>query len=108
MPKTPDLPKIKPNGPRVFAKMIADEEKTPGGLFIPETVRERAKTFSQAEVISVGDGDLAIDGRRIPTGFEPGQTVIFAKFGGFHIDIGGTEFVLLEAREILGTVQITN
>jgi len=90
--------KIKPLRDRVLVERLPHEEKTEGGLYIPEAAKEKTQT---GKVIAVGDGKLTDDGRSIPVAVKAGDTVFFGKYAGTE---AGKEYVILREDEILGVV----
>jgi len=91
--------KLKPLSDRVLIKRIENEEKTAGGLYIPESAKEKAQI---GKVISVGDGRVGNDGARIAPAVAIGQTVYFGKYAGTD---AGDDHLIIREDEILGVVQ---
>lgn len=90
---------LKPLGDRVVLKRLAQEEKTAGGIFLPDTAQEKPM---KGEVVAVGRGKVLENGERTRMEVEVGQKVLFGKYAGTEIKIDGEEFTILEQREILG------
>jgi len=91
--------KIKPLGDRVLIKRTENEEKTAGGLYIPESAKEKAQ---MGMVVAVGTGRLGKDGSRVPLDVAEGQTVYFGKYAGTE---AGDDHLIIREDEILGVVQ---
>lgn len=91
--------KIKPLADRVLIKRIENEEKTAGGLYIPESAKEKAQ---MGKVVAVGAGRLGKDGMRIPLDVLEGQTVYFGKYAGTE---AGDDHLIIREDEILGVVE---
>jgi chaperonin GroES len=91
--------KFRPLNDRVLVKRIASEEKTAGGLFIPDTAKEKPQ---EGEVIAVGEGRLLENGKVRPLEVKKGDRVFFRKYAGNDVTIDGTEHVILREEEILG------
>ncbi len=90
---------LKPMGDRVVLKRLPQEEKTAGGIFLPDTAQEKPM---RGEVVAVGPGKVLDSGERTRMEVEVGQTVLFGKYSGTEVKIDGEEFTILEQREILG------
>lgn len=90
---------IKPLNDRVVVKVIEPvEEKTKGGLYVPDTAKEKPQ---EAEVLAVGPGALNDKGERVPLDVAAGDKVIFSKYGGMEIKLEGEEYLILSERDIL-------
>ncbi|MBI5235655.1 MAG: co-chaperone GroES [Deltaproteobacteria bacterium] len=94
--------KIKPLHDRVIVKRLAEEEKTKGGLFIPDSAKE---TPAEGKIIAVGGGKKDEDGKIHPLDVKAGDMVIFSKYGGTEIKIEGEEFLIMREEDILGIVE---
>ncbi len=92
---------VKPLGDRVFVKVSASEEKTPGGILLPETAKEKPQV---GEIGSVGPGKRNDDGSRQPVEVQVGDKVLYSKYAGTDIKLGGDEYVLLSEKDILAVV----
>jgi chaperonin GroES len=92
---------LKPLGDRVVVKPLTEEEATKSGLYIPDTAKEKP---IKGEVIAVGNGKILDNGTRIPMDLKPGQTVIFAKYGGTEIKLDNTKYMILSERDVLAIV----
>lgn len=92
---------VKPLGDRVFVKVSASEEKTAGGLYLPDTAKEKPQV---GEIISVGDGKLKDDGSRMAMDVKVGDKVLYSKYAGTDIKLGTDEYVLLSEKDILAVV----
>lgn len=93
------MKKISPLYDRVFIKRVEKEEKTAGGLYIPEGAKEKGQT---GEVIAVGKGKLSPEGAFIPCQVKVGDTVFFGKFAGVDFD---EHHLIIREEEILAVVQ---
>jgi chaperonin GroES len=93
--------KIRPLHDRVVIKRLKEEEKTKGGIFIPDTAKEKP---IEAKVIAVGNGKILEDGTLRPLDVKPGDTVLLAKYAGSEIKIDGEEHVVLREEEILAVI----
>ena len=95
--------KIKPLNDRVLIKRKDADKMTPGGLYIPETARE--KQVMQAEVIAVGPGAFDDSGQRRPVGVSPGQVVIVSRYGGTDVEIDGEKYQVVQEDDLQGVVE---
>ena len=94
--------KLKPLDDRVVVKPSEAEEKTAGGIVLPDAAKEKPL---QGKVIAVGPGKLLDNGKRGDMSVKKGDTVVFGKYGGSDIEIDGTEYKILRESEILGIVE---
>jgi len=93
---------IKPLGERVLIKQIASEEKTASGIVLPDTAKEKPQ---EGEVLAVGLGKLLENGQRGDMEVKVGDRVLFAKYAGSEIKVGGEEYMILNAeRDILAVL----
>ncbi len=91
-------PKIRPLGGKVLIKRLEAEEKTRGGIVLPDTAKEKPQ---KGTVLSVGDGALLKDGGRAKFQVAKGDQVLFASYGGTEIKVDGEEYMLMDESEIL-------
>lgn len=101
MPTTQTKVNLKPLGDRVVLEAVS-EEVTAGGIFIPETAREKPQ---QGTVLAVGPGRIREDGKREEMNVKVGDKVLFAKYGGTDIKLGGREVKILSEKDILGIIE---
>jgi len=92
---------VKPLGDRVFIKVSESEEKTAGGILLPDTAKEKPQV---GEVAQVGPGKRNEDGSRQAPEVGVGDKVLYSKYAGTDIKIGGDEYVLLSEKDILAVV----
>ncbi|MCM8774109.1 MAG: co-chaperone GroES [Candidatus Omnitrophica bacterium] len=90
--------KIKPIGDRVLIKPSEEEEKTKGGIILPDTAKEKPQ---RGKVIAVGDGRKTDDGKIIPLKVKVGDTVIYGKYSGTEITIDDEEHLIVKEEDIL-------
>jgi len=94
---------IKPLHDRVIIRRIDDStEKTAGGLFIPDTAKEKPQ---EGEVIAAGEGKYKEDGTRQQLDVKAGDRVLFGKYSGSEIKLDGEEFLIMREDEILGVIE---
>lgn len=92
---------VKPLGDRVFVKVSASEEKTAGGIFLPDAAKEKPQV---GEVAQVGAGKRNDDGSRQEMEVKIGDKVLYSKYAGTDIKLGTDEYVLLSEKDILAVV----
>jgi chaperonin GroES len=92
---------VKPLGDRVFVKVSASEEKTAGGILLPDTAKEKPQV---GEVAQVGPGRRNDDGTRQELEVKVGDKVLYSKYAGTDIKLGGEDYVLLTEKDILAIV----
>lgn len=92
---------FKPLHDRVLVRRIEGEEKTKGGLIIPDTAKEKP---AEGEVISVGEGARKDSGELIPVGVKAGDRVLFGKWSGTEVTIDGKELLIMKESDILGII----
>jgi len=92
---------VRPLHDRVIARRLEGEEKTAGGIIIPDTAKEKP---IQAEVIAVGPGARDDSGKAIPMEVRVGDIVLFTKWGGTEIKIDGEDLLVLKESDIIGIV----
>jgi chaperonin GroES len=92
---------IRPLHDRVLVKRVKEEEKTKGGIIIPDSAKEKPV---QGEVIAVGNGKVLDDGSLRKLEVKPGDTVLFGKYSGQEIKVDGEELVILREDDIVGVV----
>jgi chaperonin GroES len=90
--------KIRPLADRVVVKRVTEEEKTKGGIIIPDTAKEKPL---EGKVVAVGNGKVLKDGKVRPLEVKVGDRVLFAKYSGNEVKLDGEEHVLLREEDIL-------
>lgn len=94
--------KFKPLRDRVFVKYSSEEEKTAGGLYIPDAAKEKPQKGS---VMAVGTGRITEDGKRQPMEVKVGDTILFDKYSGSKIKMENEEYLIIREEDILGIVE---
>lgn len=94
---------VQPLGDRVVVKPKPKEEKTKGGVILPDTATKERPM--EGEVIAVGPGRRTDDGELIPVSVKVGQQVLFAKYSGTEFKIDDEEYLILQERDLLGIIQ---
>jgi chaperonin GroES len=90
--------KLQPLADRLVVKPIQKEEVTKGGIFLPDTAKEKPQ---EGEVVAVGPGRVTDEGKRIPMDVKVGDRVIYSKYGGSEIKIDDVEMIILRESDIL-------
>ncbi len=90
--------KLKPLGDRVVVKSAAAEEKTSGGIILPDTAKEKPQ---QGEVVAVGAGKLKNNGERAPMELTVGDKVLYGKYAGTEITYEGEEYLIMNENDIM-------
>lgn len=93
---------LKPLGDRIVVKVIEDTEQTQGGIFIPDSAKEKPQ---KGEVIAVGLGKMNDKGEREPLDVEVGQKVLYAKYAGTDVKMDGTEYKILSIKDALAIIE---
>ena len=94
--------KFRPLGDRVVVRRVKEDQKTPGGIIIPDTVQEKPQ---EGEVVAVGEGKYKEDGTRQTLDVKVGNRVLFGKYSGSEIKIDGEELLIMREDEILGVLE---
>jgi len=92
---------LKPLGDRVVIKVLNQEEKTKGGIVLPDTAKEKPQ---EGEVVAVGTGRVLENGQRLPLEVKVGEKVIFSKYAGTEVKVDDEEYLILSERDILAVV----
>jgi chaperonin GroES len=94
--------KFRPLHDRVLIRRIEEESKTPGGLIIPDTAKEKPQ---QGEVLAVGPGARDENGKLVPLDVKVGDKVLFGKWSGSEVTINGEELLIMKESDILGILE---
>ena len=94
--------KLKPLDDRVVVKPQAAEEKTAGGIVLPDTAQEKPM---MGKIVEIGNGKLLDDGKRAAMSVKKGQVIVYGKYGGSDVEIDGVEYKILRESEILGIIE---
>ena len=93
---------LKPLADRIVIKVIEDTEQTSGGIFIPDSAKEKPQ---KGEVVAVGAGKMNDKGEREPMDVKVGDTVLYAKYAGTDIKMDGTEYKILSIKDALAIIE---
>lgn len=89
---------LKPLNDRLVVKAVKAEEKTSGGIILPDAAQEKP---TEAEVVAVGPGKVLDNGKTVPLEVKPGDRIIYARYGGTEVKVGGEEYVILRQDDVL-------
>jgi len=92
---------VKPIRDRILIKPVEEETKTSGGIFIPDTAKEKPNI---GKVISIGEGRITDDGKVIPLIVKEGDTVMYGKYSGTEVKLNGQEHVILKEDDVMAIV----
>ena len=94
--------KLRPLQDRLIVKRLPEEEKTKGGIIIPDSAKEKP---AQGEVVAVGSGKVLENGKVRPLDVKVGDRILFGKYAGSEIKVGGEEQLIMREEEILGVIE---
>ena len=94
--------KIRPLQDRILVERVKEEEKTKGGIIIPDTAKEKP---AEGKIVAVGKGKVGDDGKRIPLEVKKGDKVLFSKYGGTDVKIDGGDYLIMREDDILGVIE---
>jgi chaperonin GroES len=94
--------KIRPLQDRVIVKRIQEEEKTKGGIIIPDTAKEKPQ---EGKVVAVGKGKANEDGKVVPLDVKVNDRILFGKYSGSEITMDGEEHLIMREEDILGVIE---
>jgi chaperonin GroES len=94
--------KVRPLHDRVIIQGLEEEEKTKGGIIIPDTAKEKP---IEGKVIAVGAGRIKKDGTKMPLEVKKGDRVLYAKYGGTEVKIDGEEYLMMKEDDILAIIE---
>ena len=93
------MDKIRPLGDRILVKRIKEEEKTKGGIIIPDTAKEKPQ---EGKVVAVGKGKKTDEGKVIALDVKAGDRILFGKYSGSEIKLDGQEYLIMREDDVLG------
>lgn len=93
---------LRPLQDRIIVKRLEEESMTAGGLYIPDTAKEKPQ---KGEIIAVGKGKITDDGKVIPVDLKVGDKVLFGKYAGTEIKIDGADYLIMREDDILGVIE---
>ncbi len=93
--------KVKPLADRIVVQALEGAEKTQGGLYIPDTAKEKPQ---QGKIIAVGPGKLSEQGERLAPDVKEGDTVLYGKYSGTEVTVDGEEYLILRESDVLAVI----
>jgi chaperonin GroES len=94
--------KVRPLHDRVIVRRVAEEEKSKGGIIIPDNAKEKPQ---EGWIVAVGPGRRDDDGKVVPLGVENGDRILFGKYSGADVEIDGEKHLILQENDILGVIE---
>ena len=94
--------KFRPLGDRVVVRRVQEEQKTAGGIIIPDTAQEKPQ---EGEIVSVGPGALDDAGKRVTPEVKAGQRILFGKWSGTEVKIDGEDLIIMKESDIMGVIE---
>ena len=94
--------KLRPLNDRILVKRVEEEEKTKGGIIIPDTAKEKS---AEGKVIAVGKGQIGPDGERIPVDMKKGDRILFGKYSGQEVKVEGEEYLIMREDDVLCVIE---
>ena len=94
--------KLRPLHDRILVQRVEEETKTKGGIIIPDSAKEKP---AEGVIISVGNGRVGDDGKRIPLEVKKGKRILFGKYGGTDVKIEGEEYLIMREEDVLGIIE---
>ncbi|THB81033.1 MAG: co-chaperone GroES [Desulfobacteraceae bacterium] len=93
---------FRPLQDRILVERVDEDEKTKGGIIIPDTAKEKP---AQGKVVATGNGRVGEDGKLLPMDVKVGDTVLFSKYGGTDVKVDGVEYLILRQDDVLGVIE---
>ena len=93
--------KLRPLQDRILVQRVAEEEKTKGGIIIPDTAKEKP---AEGKIVSVGKGKLDENGKRIAPEVKKGDRILFGKYSGTEVKVEGQEYLIMREEDVLGII----
>jgi len=90
---------VRPLHDRILVRRMAEEEKTAGGIIIPDTAKEKPQ---RGEVVATGKGRVTEDGKTLPLEVKIGDKILFSKYSGTELKLDGSEYLMMREEDILG------
>ncbi len=94
--------KLRPLQDRILVQRIEEEERTKGGIIIPDTAKEKP---AEGKVAAVGNGKVGEDGKRIKLEIKKGDRILFGKYSGTEVKIEGEEYLIMREDDVLGVIE---
>ena len=93
---------LRPLSDRILVERVAEDEKTKGGIIIPDTAKEKP---AEGKIVATGNGRMGEDGKLLPMDVKVGDRILFSKYGGTDVKIDGTDYLILRQDDVLGVIE---
>ena len=93
--------KLRPLQDRILVQRVEEETTTKGGIIIPDTAKEKP---AEGKVVAVGNGKLGDDGKRVALEVKKGDRILFGKYSGTEVKVGGEEYLIMREEDVLGVI----
>jgi chaperonin GroES len=93
---------LRPLQDRILVERVEEDEKTKGGIIIPDTAKEKP---AEGKVVAVGVGRVGEDGKMLPMELKVGDSVLFSKYGGTDVKIDGNDYLIMRQEDVLGVIE---
>ena len=94
--------KLRPLQDRILVQRVKEEEKTKGGIIIPDTAKEKP---AEGKIVSVGKGKIDENGKRIAPEVKKGDRILFGKYSGTEVKVEGQEYLIMREEDVLGIIE---
>jgi chaperonin GroES len=93
--------KVRPLHDRLLVRRMAEEDKTTGGIIIPDTAKEKPQ---RGQIVATGKGRVTEDGKTLPLEVKVGDKILFGKYSGTELKLNGTEYLMMREEDVLGVI----
>ena len=93
---------LRPLSDRILVERVAEDEKTKGGIIIPDTAKEKP---AEGKIVAAGNGRMGEDGKLLPMDVKVGDRILFSKYGGTDVKIDGGDYLILRQEDVLGVIE---
>lgn len=92
---------LRPLSDRILVERVEEDEKTKGGIIIPDTAKEKP---AEGKVVATGNGRMGEDGKLLPMDVKVGDRILFSKYGGTDVKIDGADYLIMRQDDVLGVI----
>ena len=93
---------LRPLSDRILVERVEEDEKTRGGIIIPDTAKEKP---AEGKIVATGNGRMGEDGKLLPMDVKVGDRILFSKYGGTDVKIDGSDYLILRQDDVLGVIE---
>ena len=93
---------LRPLSDRILVERVEEDEKTKGGIIIPDTAKEKP---AEGKIVATGNGRMGEDGKLLPMDVKVGDRILFSKYGGTDVKIEGCDYLILRQDDVLGVIE---